>query len=347
MKRKMLVGAIAAMALGMGGAAAQGVTDALLREAVATNKGEVVLHNALFDNLSTAMVNGFKAAYGAKGLTLKIVRSQSSQQVSIYEQQLRAGKVTEDMLMFVDEGQFRRYAKAGTITPYCSDNFKDFRQGAIGPDCSYFNITSYYQYMSYNPESVKAADVPKSWADLLNPKWKGKISIPDPKVGGGHYYFVFTMFKLFGDDWFVKVRANDPLQTQSHGVTNNQILAGERLAGINISVLARRDGPFPGGKGGPIQESFPAEGGALLAASVALTKGGPNPAGAKVFIEWASSLDGQKVINQLGHFSLRKDFTSIEGDDLSKIKYHVWDPDEMDAKRDEYTARAIRLLSGG
>lgn len=346
MKRYAILGAVV-VALGGGSVSAQGVSDALIREAVATNKGEIILHNALFDNLSTAITNGFKAAYGAKGLTVKVVRSQSSQQVSIYEQELRANKVSEDLLMFVDEGQFRNFARAGKLTPYCSENYKDFRPGAIGPDCTYLNVAAYYQYISYNPEMVKAADAPKAWADLLNPKWKGKISIPDPKVGGGHYYFVFTMFKLFGDEWFTKVRANDALQTQSHGVTNNQILAGERLAGVNISVLARRDGPFPGGKGGPIQESFPAEGGALLPASLAITRGGPNLPGAKVFMEWASSLEGQKVINQLGHFSLRKDFTSVEGDDLSKIKYHAWDPDEMDAKREELTARSIRLLSGG
>jgi iron(III) transport system substrate-binding protein len=154
------------------------------------------------------------------------------------------------------------------------------------------------------------------------------------------------MYKLFGKEWFEKVRANDPLLTQSHGVTHNQIMAGERLMGVNISVLARRDGPYPGGKGAPVKEAFPKEGGALLAGSMAITKGGPNPAGAKVFIEWATSLDGQKAINRLGHFSLRKDFTSIEGDDLSKIKYHWWDAEEMDKYRDQWTAEAQKILTG-
>ncbi|MFN2646164.1 MAG: ABC transporter substrate-binding protein, partial [Burkholderiales bacterium] len=268
------------------------------------------------------------------------------QQANLYDQELRAGRVSGDVMFMVDPGLFLKLARENKLTPYCSSHASEFRPEALQKDCTHIHVTAYYQYLSYNPEMIKGSDVPTSWNDLLNPKWKGKISIPDPKVGGGHYYFVFTIYKLFGKEWFEKVRANDPLLTQSHGVTHNQIMAGERVMGVNISVLARRDGPYPGGKGAPVKEAFPKEGGALLAGSMAITKGGPNPAGAKVFIEWATSLEGQKAINRLGHFSLRKDFTSVEGDDLSKIKYHWWDAEEMDKYRDQWTAEAQKILTG-
>jgi iron(III) transport system substrate-binding protein len=205
-------------------------------------------------------------------------------------------------------------------------------------------VNSYLQYLAYNTDIMKEA--PTSWNDLLDSKWKGKISIPDPKVGGGHYYFVFTIYKLFGKDWFVKARQNDALLTQSHGVTENQVMSGERNFGVSISVLTRNDGPYPGGKNAPIKEALPKEGGALLAGGLGITKGGPNPAGAKVFVDWASSLDGQKTLNHNGLFSLRKDFTSREGDDLSKMKYLWFDGDEMEKNRDSYTKESESLLTG-
>ncbi|MBV9748931.1 MAG: ABC transporter substrate-binding protein, partial [Acetobacteraceae bacterium] len=151
----------------------------------------------------------------------------------------------------------------------------------------------------------------------------------------------------FGKDWFVKARQNDDLLTQSHGVTENQVMSGERNFGVSISVLTRNDGPFPGGKGAPIQEAMPKEGGALLEGGMGMTKGGPNPAGAKVFIDWISSLEGQKLLSHNGLFSLRKDFTSREGDDFSKLHVLRFDPDEMEAHRDEYTREAESLLTGG
>jgi ABC-type Fe3+ transport system substrate-binding protein len=111
--------------------------------------------------------------------------------------------------------------------------------------------------------------------------------------------------------------------------------------------LSRRDGKFPGGKGAPVGESFPKEGVTLLAGGMAVTKNGPNTAGGKVFIEWASSLAGQKAIARLGHLSLRKDYTSDAGDNLSKIKYNWWDPEEMLKQREPWTKEALKLLGSG
>jgi iron(III) transport system substrate-binding protein len=317
----------------------------LVKEAAATRGGEIIVQSALFESLNSQITKAFNEQFKKDKLSVKVVRIQTGQQANLYDQELRANRVSGDVMFMVDPGLFLKLAREGKVTPFCSPHAKDYRPEALMKDCTHIHVTAYYQYLSYNPEQVKPADVPTSWRDLLDPKWKGKISIPDPKIGGGHYYFVFTMYKLFGKEWFEKVRANEPLLTASHGVTHNQIMAGERLMGVNISILARRDGPFPGGKGAPVKEAFPKEGGALLAGSMAVTKGGPNPAGGKVFIDWATSLDGQKAINRLGHFSLRKDFTSIEGDDLSKIKYHWWDPEEMDKYREQWTEESQKILS--
>jgi iron(III) transport system substrate-binding protein len=317
----------------------------VMKQAAATNGGEIVVQSALFDSTNKDFVEGFNSRFQKEGLHVKLVRYQSGQQAQLYDQELRAGKVSADVMFFVEPSLFVRLARADKLTKYCSPNFVDFRPQAVTPDCSYFYVNSYMQYIAYNTELMK--DPPTSWNDLIDPKWKGKISIPDPKVGGGHYYFVFTIYKLFGKEWFVKARSNDALLTQSHGVTENQVMSGERNMGVSISVLTRNDGPYPGGKNAPIKEALPQEGGALLAGGMGITKGGPNPAGAKVFVDWASSLEGQKVLNHNGLFSLRKDFTSREGDDLSKMQYLWFDADEMEKNRDAYTKESESILTGG
>ena len=318
----------------------------LIKQAAAANGGDVIIESALFDSLNSDLVNGFNGKFGKDGLHLKLLRYQTTKQVPLYEQELRAGKVSADLLFFAEEAQFRRLAREGKLTPYCSENFRDYRAGAIGEDCTSYTLTGSLQYIAYNSDLVKGRDVPTSWMDLVDPKWKGRVSIPDPKVGGGQYYFVFTIYKLFGPDWFRKARLNDDLLTQSHGVTENQVMSGERNLGVSFSMLTRVDGPFPGGKNAPVMEAFPKEGGAMLPSGVAITKGGPNPAGAKVFIDWSSSLDAQKLISHNGLFSLRKDFTNREGDDLSKIKYLVFDIDEMEKYRTQYTTESEQILTG-
>ena len=316
----------------------------LIKQAAATNGGLIIVRDALFESLHQAMTRAFNEQYKKYGLSVRIERVQSGQQLNLYEQELRAGKVSNDIMDLVDPGTFLGLNQQGKFTPYCSPYYKDYPEWAIGKDCGYFYYVAYYQYLAYNPDLVKDKDIPRSWNDLLDPKWKGKVSLPDPRIGGGHYYFVFTMMKLFGPQWFEKMRRNDPLLVSSHGVVNSQLLSGEKQVGVDISVLLRRDGKFPGGKGGPIAESFPKEGVTLLAGGMAVTKGGPNTAGGKVFITWASSLAGQKVIAQHGHISLRKDYSSDAGDNLSKIKYNWWSPDEMLKHRDEWTREALKLL---
>jgi len=343
--RTLLQGIVAA-AFTSAAALAAAADMALVGQAAATRGGEIVIQSVLFEPIAAALTKAFNEEFRPHKLSVKIVRGQTGALSNLYEQELRAGRVSSDLLFLGDPGMFLRFAREDKLTPYCSSNNKDYRPEALSKDCSHTFFTAYYQYIAYNPELVKGGDVPASWRDLLDPKWKGKISIPDPKVGGGHYYFVFSMYKLYGKEWFEKVRANNPMLTQSHGTTHNQLMSGERHVGVDISALVRRDGPYPGGKGAPVKEAFPREGGSLLPIGMAITRNGPNPAGAKVFVDWVTSLAGQKAVNRLGHFSLRKDFTSVEGDDLSKMRYHWWNAEELDKFREQWTQESLKILSG-
>ncbi len=346
MKRRFSIGVMAGAILWLAASPAMAANMELVKEAAKNKGGEVVVYDILFKPDLVTMNQAFNQAFKKYGLSAKVIRSQSGALANLYKQELRAGKVSMDVIATTDPGMFLAFNRADQLTRFCSPHYKDYYEWAVGKDCGYFYHTSWLQNISYNPNLVKPGEVPTSWLDFHNPKWKGKLSIPDPKIGGGHYYFVFTIYKLFGRDWFVKARNNDVMMVQSHGTTNNKVQAGERNFGVNLSMLTRRDGPYPGGKGAPIREVTPKEGGALLAAPMAVTKNSPNTAGGKVFVEWLSSLEGQKAFTNLGKFSLRKDFTNLEGDDLKKIKYLWWDPEEMDKMREEWTRDSLRILTG-
>ena len=318
----------------------------LIKQAAATNGGVVIVRDALFEGFHQAMGQAFNAEYKKHGISVRFERMQSGQQFNLYEQELRGGRVSNDIMSLVEPSIFLVLNQQNKFTPFCSPHNKDYPDWALGKNCGYFPYVAYFQYLTYNTDKVKGNDIPRSWNDLNDPKWKGKVSLLDPRIGGGNYYFAFSMMKLFGKEWFEKARQNDPLLTNGHGTVNSQIMSGERLVGVNLSVLVRDFGKFPGGKGAPVGESFPKEGVTLLVGGMAVTKGGPNPAGGKVFVEWASSLAGQKVIARKGHISLRKDYTNDTGEDLSKIKYNLWDPEEMLKFRDAWTKETLGLMGG-
>src|SRR5437899_9473170 len=168
---------------------------------------DIVVHSVLFEPIGAAMMRAFNDAHKGKNLQLKIVRGQTGAMVSLYDQELRANKVSTDVMFLGDPGMFLKLAREGKLTPYCSPNFKDYRPEALSKDCTHMFFTAYYQYIAYNPELVKPNEVPTGWRDLLDPKWKGKVSMPDPKVGRGHYYLVSGVYQLFGSALVHKARA--------------------------------------------------------------------------------------------------------------------------------------------
>ena len=144
----------------------------LIKQAAATAGGEIVVQSALFDSTNKDFAQGFNAKFQKQGLHVKVVRYQSSQQVQLYDQELRAGKVSSDVMFFVEPPLFVRLAREDKLTKYCSPNFVDYRPEALTADCSYFYVNSYLQYLAYNTDLMKTP--PTSWNDLIDPKWKGK-----------------------------------------------------------------------------------------------------------------------------------------------------------------------------
>ena len=265
------------LSVGLAASAAHGADKETLKMAAGTKGGQVIVYNIIFKPAQRKLNKAFNKKFAKYGIKAKMIRSQSGKIANLYKQELRAGKVRMDAISTADPGMFLSFNRKNQLTRYCSPHYKDYRDWAVAKDCGYFYHTSWLQYISYNPELVKGGDIPNSWLDFHKPKWKGKISFGDPKIGGGHYYFVFTMYKLFGRDWFIKSRDNNAMMVRSHGTTNNKVKSGERHFGVNLSMLVRRDGPYPGGKNAPIKEVFPKEGGALLVAPDGDHQGRPQP----------------------------------------------------------------------
>ena len=82
MKLRLAIAFVAAM---LGGPVLAQSPESI-KQAAATAGGAITIRNALFDNLNDAMIKGFAEAYGKQGLSLKIERVQSGQQLNMYEQ---------------------------------------------------------------------------------------------------------------------------------------------------------------------------------------------------------------------------------------------------------------------
>ena len=148
----------------------------------------------------------------------------------------------------------------------------------------------------YNTELIakKKLGVPKSWADLLKPEYKGEIQVANPASSGTAYTMVATLVQLMGEDkafdYMKALHKNISQYTRSGTGPIKNVARGE--ASVSISFV--HDGPGEKLQGFPVETVTPAEGTGAEIGSMSIMKGARNLEAAKAFYEWALTAKAQQ-----------------------------------------------------
>ena len=148
----------------------------------------------------------------------------------------------------------------------------------------------------YNSEVVakKKLDVPKSWADLLKPQYKGEIQVANPASSGTAYTMIATLVQLMGEDkafdYLKGLHLNIGQYTRSGTGPIKAVARGETA----VSISFVHDGPGEKLQGFPVETVTPAEGTGAEIGSMSIIKGARNLAQAKQFYEWALTPQAQQ-----------------------------------------------------
>jgi iron(III) transport system substrate-binding protein len=136
--------------------------------------------------------------------------------------------------------------------------------------------------------------MPKGWADLTDPWWKGKVSSATPDKSGSAYMQlnnVLLAFRNKGWEVYKGIVTNFFISTSS-GAVPKYVNDGEALVGLTLEDNAFR---YVQG-GGPVKIVYPAEGAIAAPDGIALVKGAPHPEVAKKFIDWCLSKNTQDFL---------------------------------------------------
>ena len=147
-----------------------------------------------------------------------------------------------------------------------------------------------------NTKLVPEGQGPKSWADLLDTKWKGKIAFTDPANSGSAFQTVTMLVDLWGGgdagwkkvgELFRNMKVLNRSSLVFQGVGN-----GEYPLGISLEYA----GPLWASNGAPVKVIYPADGTSASMEGVAVIKGGPNTDSAKVFVDYINRKDVREMI---------------------------------------------------
>ena len=182
----------------------------------------------------------------------------------------------------------------------------------------------------YNPELLakKKLPVPRSWADLLKPEYRGEIQVANPASSGTAYTMVATLVQLMGEekafDYMKQLHRNISQYTRSGTGPIKAVARGE----TSVSISFVHDGPGEKMQGFPVETITPSDGTGAEIGSMSLIKGARNLEAAKKFYEWALTASAQEMGAAAKQFQLPSN-KSAKVDprvpDFKKIKFIDYD----------------------
>lgn len=260
------------------------------------------------------------------GIKVSHFRQPGEELVATLELELRAQSPKADVVGLNDASLNYLQGKHGALEPYAAKGV-DKVKPELQNKANIFTPAFVNLYLiHFNTKKIAAADAPKRWADLTDPKWKGLIALADPSSSQSVQSFIWFIADYLGQkdpgtygwDYFKRLGANDPRLENSHGTIRDLTVNGERPVAVQLLANAQT----AANRGEPTSNVWPTEGAPGELSAFALVKGAKNGDAGKKWLDFIASTDAQALMPaSLGGAPVRTDvsYKYPDGTPLDKV----------------------------
>jgi iron(III) transport system substrate-binding protein len=281
---------VAAAPLSAQAPAPAAVDDALIQ--AARKEGKVAYYTSVDLPMAQRIGKAFEAKY--PGITVKVERTGAERVFQRIGQEYASNIHAVDVVNSSDAAHMIVWKRDGWLAPYVPEDVaKHYPQDHRDPDGMFASFRATLSVMAYNTNLVKADEAPKSFADLLDPKWAGKIVKAHPSYSGTIMTATFQIARDIGWEYFEKLAKQRIMQVQSATDPPKKLGLGERAVmadGSEYIIFQMMD------QGQPVAPIYPTEGTPLVIGPNAVFKAAPNPNAARLFQSYCFSLECQQLI---------------------------------------------------
>jgi iron(III) transport system substrate-binding protein len=320
--------------------AAEAITPQLIE--AAKKEGKVAFYTAMDLAFAEQLGKAFEAKF--PGIAVRVERSGAERIFTRIGQEYSSNIHAVDVVNTADAAHCIVWKRNGWLQPYLPEDVaQHYDRHYYDPDALHVTTRILVSPIGYNTNLVKPQDAPKSFADLLDPKWAGKMVKGHPAYSGTIMNATFQIARDLGWEYFEKLAKQRVMQVQSATDTPKRISLGERaimVDGAGYLIIRYKE------EGQPVDIIYPEEGTPVAAGPSAVFKAAPNPNAARLFQNWMHSRDAQQfLVDWARQYSPHKQTVEKPGiRKLADIKLMREDPEAIEKGADEIKRRYTQIF---
>ena len=319
---------------------ASAITPQLIE--AAKKEGKVVWYTSVDLPLAEKISKSFEAKF--PGVAVHVERTGAERVFQRIGQEYASRIYAADAVNSSDAAHFIVWKRDGLLAPYLPEDVaKHYPAEHKDPDGTFASFRVWVSIIAYNTNLVKAEDAPKSFADLLEPKWIGKIVKAHPSYSGTIMTATYQMQRDLGWGYFEKLAKQNVMQVQSSADPPKRLALGERAVmadGNEYNIFQLKEA------GQAVEPVYATEGSPLIVGPTGIFKNAPNPNAARLFASYSFTPECQQLIIDVGGLrSVHPQTKEKPGRRPFKdIKTMKDDPVAVEKQSEEIKARYVRIF---
>jgi len=265
--------------------------------------GKVMLYSSMQEAQLQAIEQAFEAKY--PGVDMEYYYAGGGKLVTKMTTEAQdGGQIASDLVWLGDPSDYEVFKKNGWLEPYVSPETEHIAKEYMDPE-GYYTAGRLVTMGIAWFIGVDEADAPKTWNDLLDPKWKGQIIMTDPAQASTTKYWMAAMMQSekYGPEFFKKLRENGVELESGTTATHNRVADASYQVGICLDYVSAN----LIAEGSPMAFHYTTEDVITMTSPVAIIKGCANPDNARLLMDFILSKEGQEVLVANNLVSVRDD----------------------------------------
>jgi len=301
---------------------------------------------AFYTAMDLPVAEKFGKAFEAKfpGINVRVERSGAERVFQRIGQEMESGIHAVDVVNSADGAHFIVWKRNGWLAPYLPEEVaRHYPAQYYDSDGLWVTTRVWLSSLGYNTNLVKPEEAPKSFADLLDPKWMGRMVKAHPAYSGTIMTATFQIVRELGWSYLEKLAQQKIMQVQSSTDPPKKLALGERAVmadGNDYNLIQLKEA------GQPVEVVYPSEGTPLVAGPSAVFQSAPNPNAARLFQSWLHSLEAQQLLvdfaRQHSAHPMVKEKSGARS--LNEIKLWKDDPAGVEKASEEIKARYAKIF---